>query len=148
MKYAQINRLVHRDMRPKVVQDASVVDVVYGDGNTLRLPNRQWSYNNPYLQFLAVYGLKPSEATVENKYVPVQRGQPAVQQMFDGGQAALEEAEWFNPDIDVESTDGSNSGVFGGGSPDPGTGNQGAVDYDNTVFGIDTSDGSLQIVET
>jgi len=147
MKYKEITKLVHRDMRPKTLQDGSVVDIEY-DGGVLRLPNRQWSVRNPFLQFLAVYGLKPSEATVENKYVPVQHGQPAVEQMLDEGQAALEEAAWFDPDIDVESTDGSNSGVFGGGGGGPGMGNQGAVDYESIVFSIDMSDGSLQIVET
>jgi len=43
-------------------------------------------------------------------------------------QEALEDAEWFDPDLDIEGDGGPSDGGFGGGSPDPGTGNRGAVD--------------------
>lgn len=140
--FRQITKLVHRDAQPRVTNEASVVDIHYR-GGSVTLSNRVWAYNCPFLQFCALYSIKPSDydgtsltLSDESMYVPVivsQTGERAdVETMLDGGQQALKDAEWFDPDVDTQPLDESQSGVFGGGSPDPGTGNRGGVEEPST----------------
>lgn len=161
--YAKITKIVHRDSEPKLKREASVVDVHYrlnGQTETFTLDNRAWDVRSPWLQFCAVYGWQPttlSDSTMNvsdrNRYLPMKETEyatlvPDFERIFDGAQDALAESEWFDPDVDVDSSDESVSGVHGGGSPDPGTGNQGAVEYDTDGFDVDAIREELEESDT
>ena len=144
--YAKITKIVHRDSEPKLQREASVVDVHYrldGQTDSFTLDNRAWNVRSPWLQFCAVYGWQPTTLSdptmnVDNRdrYLPMKRiadGKlvPDFETVFDGAQETLADAEWFDPAVEIKSTDEAVSGVHGGGSQDPGTGNQASVIHAN-----------------
>jgi hypothetical protein len=109
------------------------------------LPNGDWQLNNESLQFLALWGYKPSDIGSHNDTmrdcipdttcVPIAPTGNAwddtdwglAETAMEGGQDALREADWFDADDSTKGGDDSNQSG-GGGGPDPGTGNRGGVE--------------------
>lgn len=105
------------------------------------LTNMGWTIQNPVLQFMALHGYRPTSRDgtfmdIEDGdcYVPIVSKTPEREDWFlaeaalAGGEAALEDAEWFGTDSDEDGGSGPSDGPGGGGSPDPGTGNRGGVE--------------------
>jgi len=138
---AHVVRLRYRDMQPKYKVDANALIVEFRalDGEIYQheLPNDKWLVQCPALQFMAVNGFKPSDIkgtsmNVEdwNLIIPVvsEGGEYGLAaSIFANGESALRRADWFSADDSTKDDDGS-GGPSAGGSPDPGTGNRGAVD--------------------
>jgi len=107
------------------------------------LPNGQWGLQNAALQFMAKWGYKPSliggddsamrDCEDDMQLIPVARNPEEGdwllhREAMSDAQEALEEAEWFDPDLDTDGDSGPSDGPGGAPGPDPGTGNRGAVD--------------------
>lgn len=110
------------------------------------LMNGGWLINNEALQFLALWGYKPSDiggddstmrdclpdktcvpiAPVNNQWDDDAEWGLA-QSAMEGGQDALRDADWFDGDDSTKGGD-DNDQSGGGGGPDPGTGNRGGVE--------------------
>jgi len=110
-----------------------------GDYYEHDLPNGQWGIANAALQFMALWGYQPTaldgtmhDAHPDKKLIPIApMGDDdfgIAQTAMQGGREALEEAEWFDPDLGTDGDSVPSDGPNGGGGPDPGTGNRGAVD--------------------
>lgn len=113
-----------------------------GDYYEFDLQNGNWSLGNAALQFMALWGYQPSEldgtyhdAHDDQILVPIapldQSTDPdwgLAETAMSGGREALEEAEWFDPEIGQDGDSGPSNGPGGASGPDPGTGNRGAVD--------------------
>jgi len=110
---------------------------VNGNVHHSDLLNTNWSVGNPTLQFMALYGLRPRDMDVGEYIIPVvhtgDNEYELAASAMSGGEAALEQAEWFNPDIELDDDSDDSHGPHGGGSPDPSTGNRGAVDMETGV---------------
>lgn len=140
--FGRLVALQYRDFQPKHAVDTSVFVVHFrtpeDEIHEEILGNVVWSLDNRALQFMALYGYQPTalEGTMHNveddqilvPIAPDDDGWGLSQAAMVGSRAALEEAEWFDPDVAPNATDEANNGPLGGGSPDPGTGNRGAVD--------------------
>lgn len=107
------------------------------------LPNGGWQLSNKALQFLAKWGYRPSDIGDHDSamrdchddqvLIPIapdgeEDGWGLAEEAMQGAQEALEDAEWFASDAGEESSESGSDAPGGGGSPDPGTGNRGAVD--------------------
>lgn len=103
------------------------------------LPNGNWALTNASLQFMALWGYQPSElggtmhdATADKTLIPVtptgNGGYAIAQTAMQGGQEALREAEWFDPEVAGVQGEEPTHGPTGGPGPDPGTGNRGGVE--------------------
>lgn len=141
----RVLRLEYRDIRPKVAADTSIF-VVHtrtpeDEVIEITLPNSEgWLVHNATLQFMAVYGIKPSD--IDGTSMDVEDWQwllplgvnpdgsfGLAAHVLDNGAEKLREAEWFNAD-DSANDDHDGPGPGAGGGPDPGTGNRGGVDHD------------------
>jgi hypothetical protein len=106
------------------------------------LPNGQWALGNDALQFMAKWGYQPTalDGTYHDTHddqvlVPIAVAPEEMEQVWalgqqamQGGQQALEDAEWFSEDVGPDGEENRSHGPPGGGGPDPGTGNRTAVD--------------------
>lgn len=99
------------------------------------LLNTDWSVGNPTLQFMALYGLQPRDMGVGEYILPIVRVDDNEYELaasaMSGGEEALEQADWFNSDIELNNDGDGSGGPHGGGSPDPSTGNRGAVEIES-----------------
>jgi hypothetical protein len=110
------------------------------------LVNGDWALNNEALQFLALHGYRPSniggaDSTIrncmdDNLVIPVAPTDHAwhdqswgiARTAMQGGQEALQEAEWFDATDGTRDDEESADAAVSGSEPDPGTGNRGGVE--------------------
>lgn len=150
--YANLTDVLYRErkhpQKPQIPQSVlRVFFEVNGNVHHSDLLNTNWSVGNPTLQFMALYGLRPRDIDVGEYIIPVvhtgDNEYELAASAMSGGEAALEQAEWFNPDIELDDDSDDSHGPHGGGSPDPSTGNRGAVDMET---GVElNSDGSVDV---
>lgn len=115
-------------------------------------PNSAWSLGNAGLQFMALYGYRPTDFP-ENRTLlntddsgvliglapdPHSNGWGLSQTAMRGGKAALDEAEWFDPDVGDEAADEAHNGPQAPPGPDPGGGSTGAVEMEVSEEDEDT----------
>lgn len=122
-----------------------------GEMDTFDLPNTEWALNNSALQFMALYGYQPTDLDHDSTVLDIEDdtlmvtlapdptgGWGLTEVAMSGGREALDEAEWFDPDVDVEAADGAHSAVNAPPGPDPSTGNRGGVDMEVSDGDSDT----------
>lgn len=110
-----------------------------GSEHEFDLASNHWHTSNTALQFMALYGYQPTEldGTLHDAYddqvvfpiapTPEEGGWGLAQVALEGGEEALEDAEWFEPSVGADGSDRP-SAPSGAGGPDPGTGNRGGVE--------------------
>lgn len=124
--FAKIKRLRYQRVGAMLTHTALTVEYeINGNIYDFQIPMDGWNVNVPGLQFLVLYKLKPSDfdeygrLEVDNKYVKVTATDPPLlaNSAFNGGKEELENAEWFNPELEVSELGEMN--MRGGRSTDP-----------------------------
>ena len=139
-KEAKLIRAYYEAVGPKLQIDSLTVEFEIEDEKyTHQLPNREWSAKTPALSFMGFLDIKPSgfdgnSINLEGRYIPVQWEREQDQYLITRnalimGASMLKSSDWFDKDGEVWSG-GGNISVGSGGSADPGTGNQGAIDLE------------------
>lgn len=132
----RVTRLTYRSVGPMLQASVLRVEFRAPDAQYYEqdLPNNRWDTGCPALQFLANWGYRPSEidgtsmdVRDDKLHVPLAPMDPAdptagwglAEAALDGGETALEEAEWFDPDLGDEAaqqpTGADSGGADGGG---------------------------------
>jgi hypothetical protein len=107
------------------------------------IPNKTWTIDNHALQFMALWGFKPSdfdgtEIDLSDEPLALRLTQAPdhvdcewslTKGAFVGGETALRNADWFNGDD--SSSDDDDDDQMGSGGPSPSTGNRGGVEVEN-----------------
>lgn len=115
-----------------------------GEMDYFDFPNGAWDVGNGGLQFMALYGYRPSDFAHDSAFLdtsddgvlvplapdPREGGWGLAQTAMSDGREALEEAEWFDPEVEIEPADDAQSAPQAPPGPDPGTGNRGGVDME------------------
>jgi hypothetical protein len=115
-----------------------------GEMDQFDFPNGSWDLGNSGLQFMALYGYQPTDLPEDGALLdtsdddvlvpiapdPYDGGWGLAQNAMSGGREALEEAEWFDPEVEIESTGDAHSAPQAPPGPDPGTGNRGGVEME------------------
>ena len=139
-KEAKLIRAYYKAVGSKLQIDSLTVEFeIEGEKYTHQLPNREWSAKTPALSFMGFLDIKPSDfdgnsIDLEGRYIPVQWNREHEQYLITTnalimGATMLKSSDWFDEDGEVWSG-GGNISVGSGGSADPGTGNQGAIDLE------------------
>jgi len=139
-KEAKLIRAYYKAVGPRLQIDSLTIEFeIEGKKYTHQLPNREWSAKTPALSFMGFLDIKPSDfdgnsINLEGRYIPVQWDRNEEQYLITRnalimGANMLKSSDWFDEDGEVWSSGGDIS-VGGGSSSDPGTGNQGAVDFE------------------
>lgn len=137
-KEAKLIRAYYESVGPQLQIDSLTVEFkVDGETYTHQLSNREWTAKTASLSFMGFLNIKPSDfdgnsIDLQGRYIPVQWNRDEDQYLITRnalilGADMLKSSEWFDEDDDVWESD-ANIAIGGGGSADPGTGNQGAVD--------------------
>lgn len=136
MVEGKLIRCYYRSIGQQMMVDALHVDFeVDGTVYTHALPNKNWGYMVPTLQFMGYVGIKPSdfdgsmyefERDIAIPLMKSDREYFISNKALQLGMKQLDSEDWFNPNGNVWNS-GTNQ-ASGGMSFDPGTGNRAAVD--------------------
>jgi hypothetical protein len=139
MVKGKLIRCYYRAVGNKLLNDTLTVEFeVDGERYTHKLPNKNWAYTVPALQFMGYAGIRPSEFDgsqyifEEDIAAPlmIENGEYYIDNSaLQLGMNQLDRESWFDPDGDVWNS-GENK-AFGGMSVEPGTGNRAGVPVDD-----------------
>jgi len=140
IKQGKFERMYYRSAGPQLTVDVLCVEFdCEGTTYTHRLPNAGWGYDVPSLQFMGYCGISPNDfeggffEPENDLYLPcvIKHGEGFLtNNLLKQGAEQLEKADWFNPNGSVWN--GHGNSAIGGNSAEPGTGNQGAVEMEES----------------